>query len=145
MKILKTSLLFLFASIAVQAQDLRMDEVPASLISTFQKEFTNVNDVEWEKDMENYKVEFEVDRKDYDVWYATNGQEVKRKVEISSSELPSAVSNVIKKNYADFSIDDVDMIKKGNDITYEIDLETFTKELEITVDKNGKVLSEIED
>ncbi|MDQ7917675.1 PepSY-like domain-containing protein [Mesonia sp. MT50] len=145
MKILKMSLVFLFASVAVQAQDLRMSDVPANLTTAFNKEFANATDVEWEKDMENYKVEFEIDRMDYDVWYSSIGQEVKRKVEISSSQLPSAVSNVIKKNYADFSIDDVDMIKTGNKVIYEIDLETFTKELEITIDKNGKVLSERKD
>ena len=140
MKILKMSLVFLFASVAVQAQDLRMSDVPANLTTAFNKEFANATDVEWEKDMENYKVEFEIDRMDYDVWYSSIGQ-----VEISSSQLPSAVSNVIKKNYADFSIDDVDMIKTGNKVIYEIDLETFTKELEITIDKNGKVLSERKD
>ena len=145
MKILKMSLLFLFASFAVQAQDLRMEEVPANLISAFEKEFTNAKDVEWEKDMENYNVEFEIDRMDYDVCYTPSGKEVKRKVELLASQLPGAVQTTIKSKYPNLEADEVEMIRTGNEVMYKIELESFTKEIEITVDKNGKVLSERKD
>ncbi|PZW42669.1 MULTISPECIES: PepSY-like domain-containing protein [Mesonia] len=142
MKILKTSLLFLFASFAMHAQDLKKEEVPANLISSFEKEFTNVSDVEWEKDMDNYKVEFDLDRQEQEVWYAPNGKEVKREVEIMSSQLPNSILSTLKNKFASFEIEDIEMTTINNEVTYEVEVENSNKEMVLTLDKNGKVLSE---
>lgn len=142
MKILKTSLLFLFASFAMHAQDLKKEEVPANLISSFEKEFTNVSDVEWEKDMDNYKVEFDLDRQEQEVWYTPNGKEVKREVEIMSSQLPNSILSTLKNKFASFEIEDIEMTTINNEVTYEVEVENSNKEMVLTLDKNGKVLSE---
>lgn len=142
MKVLKTSLLFLFASFAMYAQDLKKEEVPANLISSFEKEFTNVSDVEWEKDMDNYKVEFDFNRMEQEIWYAPNGKEIRREVEITPSQLPSKIKSLLKNKYASFEVEDVEMISISNKVTYEVEVENSNKEMVLTLDKNGKVLSE---
>lgn len=141
MKILKISLLFLFASVAVHAQDIRMEEVPANLFSAFEKEFTSAKDVEWQKDKKNYKVEFEKDLVDYEVWYSPSGKEVKREVDLLASQIPSGISKTLKKDYAVYEVGDAKMIKRENKkALYKVEVSNTNVEKVVILDENGKVL-----
>lgn len=141
MKILKICLLFIFASVAGQAQDLKMEEVPANIVASFEKELLDANAIEWKKDKENYKVEFAVDHVDYDIWYSLKGKEIKREVDILVSKIPTAISEILKENYASYEISDVKMIKRANKKTlYKIEVENANLEKVITLDENGRVL-----
>src|SRR5690606_41099480 len=138
--------LLLFATAAVSAQDLRTNEVPANLQSTFTKSFTNVKDVEWEKKGDVYKVEFEINRMDHDIWYDAQGNVIKSKIEISKSELPSAVVSAIKTKYADYKIDSVEVLEEGGKKTYKVEIEKgWTKERKLVLDASGEILSDMED
>ena len=118
MKILKISLLFLFASFAVQAQDLRMEEVPASLISAFEKDLV-----------------------DYEIWYSPSGNEVKREVDLLASQIPSGISKTLKKDYAVYEVGDAKMIKRENKkALYKVEVRNTNVEKVVILDENGKVL-----
>src|SRR5699024_6696468 len=41
------------------AQDIPQNQVPSVILNHFQQNFSKASDVEWEKDWDNYKVEFE--------------------------------------------------------------------------------------
>lgn len=146
MKKLRIAALLLFATAAVSAQDLRTNEVPANLQSTFTKSFTNVKDVEWEKKGDVYKVEFEINRMDHDIWYDAQGNVIKSKIEISESELPSAVASAVKTKYADYKIDSVEVLEEGGKKTYKVEIEKgWTKERKLVLDVSGEILSDMED
>lgn len=146
MKKLRIAALLLFATAAVSAQDLRTNEVPANLQSTFTKSFTNVKDVEWEKKGDYYKVEFEINRMDHDIWYDAQGNVIKSKIEISESELPSAVASAVKTKYADYKIDSVEVLEEGGKKTYKVEIEKgWTKERKLVLDASGEILSDMED
>lgn len=146
MKKLRIAALLLFATAAVSAQDLRTNEVPANLQSTFTKSFTNVKDVEWEKKGDVYKVEFEINRMDHDIWYDAQGNVIKSKIEISESELPSAVVSAIKTKYADYKIDSVEVLEEAGKKTYKVEIEKgWTKERKLVLDASGEILSDMED
>ncbi|MDT0294342.1 PepSY-like domain-containing protein [Mesonia ostreae] len=141
MKILKIALLFFFGSITVYAQDLKMDEVPAKVVSTFEKEFLKANDVAWEKDKNNYKVAFKRNQMDYEVWYSSTEKEVKREVELLKSQLPKAVTKTLNKKYAAYKTGDAKMIKRASKKTlYRVEIEKENLEKIITFDENGSVL-----
>lgn len=146
MKKLRIAALLLFATAAVSAQDLRTNEVPANLQSTFTKSFTNVKDVEWEKKGDVYKVEFEINRMDHDIWYDAQGNVIKSKIEISESELPLAVASAVKTKYADYKIDSVEVLEEGGKKTYKVEIEKgWTKERKLVLDASGEILSDMED
>ncbi|WP_163514996.1 PepSY-like domain-containing protein [Gelidibacter japonicus] len=146
MKKLRIAALLLFATAAVSAQDLRTNEVPANLQSTFTKSFTNVKDVEWEKKGDVYKVEFEINRMDHDIWYDAQGNVIKSKIEISESELPSTVASAVKTKYADYKIDSVEVLEEGGKKTYKVEIEKgWTKERKLVLDASGEILSDMED
>ncbi len=142
MKTLKILTIALFATGVAMAQDLNPSEVPGNLKDAFNKEYPMATDVEWEKKLDNYKVEFDLNRQDHDVWYNASGTVLKKKIEITEVELPQAIRNAIKSNYAGYRVDDVEMIWQNNATTYEVELEKGQDEKHITFDSNAKVLNE---
>ncbi|WP_035479783.1 PepSY domain-containing protein [Gelidibacter mesophilus] len=146
MRNLKIAALLLFATAAVSAQDLKMNEVPSNLQTIFTKSYSNVTDVEWEKKGENFKVEFEINKMDHDIWYNAQGDVIKSKIEISESALPSAVASTIKAKYPDYKIDEIEVREEGGKTTYEIEIDkSWSDERKLIVDASGKILSDNED
>jgi len=135
-----------FAGTAV-AQDIPQSQVPAGIVSNFQKAFPNATDVEWEMDGNLYKVEFEtgVQKFDHDVWYDDAGQLLKHKEEISKNSLPKQVTAGVKKAFKGYRIDDVEKITEGGKVTYKLEVKSRTEEWELTLDSNGNVLTKVAD
>ncbi|MDT0678648.1 hypothetical protein [Autumnicola musiva] len=98
MKSMKVAALALIATAGVSAQDLAKNEIPLELMSRFENEYSNVKDVEWEMEGENYKVEFDMDRNDHQIWYSKNGKRIKLEKEIGENELPGALPTPLKIN-----------------------------------------------
>ena len=145
MKSLKVAALALFATVAVSAQDLKSSEVPSNLISNFEKKFSNAQDVEWEKEMDFFKVEFDIYKKEQEIWYDASGKIFKMEKELNETELPQAIKSKISSSYASFKIDDIEMKEEDGKTTYEIELEDGRKEKTVIFDESGAVISEIED
>jgi hypothetical protein len=61
-KKLKLGILAIMGSAGLSAQSINPDEVPSELKTTFEKEYDSAREIEWEKDSEMYKVEFEINR-----------------------------------------------------------------------------------
>ena len=141
MKTLKILAVALFATSVAMAQDLNPADVPVNLIDAFNKEYSGATDVEWEKELDHYKVEFDLKRQDYEVWYNASGKVLKKEIEIAEAELPQAIRDAIKSQYAGYRVDDVEMIWQNNTTTYEVELEKGQAEIHIIFDKNAKVLS----
>lgn len=146
MKNLKIAALALFATAAVSAQDLRMDEVPTNLADSFQKEYPNASDVEWEMEGMNYNVEFDVDRLEHEIWYSKDGKIVKMEQELDNKNLPNMITKLIDSKYSAYKIDSVEMTEKDGKKTYEVELDKgWTEEKTLIVDENGKVINEYDD
>lgn len=138
--------LALFANTAV-AQDLHKSQVPSLVVNSFQKTFPKAYDVEWELDGENYKVEFETGLLgvDHDAWYNKTGALIRHKEEISKSELPRKVLAKINSDFSGYRIDDVKKITESGKVTYTLELKTITEEWKVAFDKEGTILSKVED
>lgn len=142
MKTLKILTIALFATGVAMAQDLNSSDVPGNLKDAFSKEYSKATDVEWEKELDNYKVEFDLNRQDHEVWYDASGSIIKKEQEMTEAELPQAIRDAIESNYAGHQVDDVEMIWHDNTNTYEVELEKGQEEKHITFDGNAKVLNE---
>lgn len=146
MKTVSIIALMMFATATVSAQDLKMNDVPSNLQTAFNKTYANATDVEWEKEGVNYKVEFEINRMDHEIWYSADGKTVKSEMDMGVKSIPSEISNAIKKKYPDYKIDTVEVTEVGNKKTYEVEIEKgWTKERKLVLDATGKILSDIED
>lgn len=142
MKTLKILAISLFATSVAMAQDLNSSDVPGNLKNAVNKDYSEATDVEWEKELDNYKVEFDLKRQDHEVWYNTSGKVLKKEIEITEAELPQAIRDAITAKYAGHRVDDVEMIWQNNITTYEVELEKGQEEKHVTFDSNAKVLNE---
>ncbi len=143
MKTLKMLAALFFVTGGAVAQDINQADVPAAVKNAFTKEYAKATDVEWEKEMENYKVEFDVDRMDHEVWYNASGTIVKKEQDIAETTLPQAVRDVLKGGYADYRLDDIEKVWQNNTTSYQLELEKGNDDKYVTFDANGKIISEL--
>lgn len=138
---------FLFSVGLSFGQDLSQHEVPSVIINHFQQEFPKAKDIDWELKGDYYEVEFELDwpSKDHEIWYDADGNITRHKQEISKSDLPSSISEVLKKDYKWYRIKDVKKIESNNETTYSLEAKTIGEEWNLVFDETGKVLQKVRD
>jgi len=137
-KKLITAACLLFSGLSF-AQDIAVRDVPSIVLNSFTKTFPKANDIDWEMKGEVFNVEFEIGRRDHEVWLDHKGTIVKHKKEITARELPSTVKNSIKQNYKGYRIDDVEQVEEMKQVLYKVELKTFTDEKELVFDQSGKL------
>ena len=142
MKSIKIATIAICCTTMMAAQDLKTSEVPSNLMEKFQKSYTNTKDIEWEKVGEHYKVEFDINRMEHEIWYDKTGTIIKKKQDITQKELPTAILTAIKSNYDGFKIDSIEMKESNEKVTYEVELEKgWNESLKVTFSTSGKVLN----
>lgn len=142
MNTLKIFMLLFIGSFAMNAQDLQKNQVPNEVMATFEKAYSNVNDVEWEKRGNGFSVEFEQNRLDREVWYDASGEILRTEKELNVDELPAAVQKTLKTDYSGFRIEDAEMQEENNATTYFVELDNGGEEKTVSFDKSGNVLDE---
>lgn len=138
--------LFLSAGSAF-SQDILQSQVPSLALNNFQQSFPKASNVEWELKGDLYKVEFEIGLLgvDHSAWYDKTGKMIKHKEEISSTDLPKSITAAINKDFKGFRISDVKKISEGNNVSYTLELKSFTQEWKMAYDSEGKLLQKIAD
>ena len=121
------------------AQDLPSSEVPSIVINSFNRSFPQSSKVEWELKGEIYNAEFDVDWRDHEVWISKTGAILKHKKEVKKAELPTAISNVITRDYSTYRIDDIDQFEINKRFYYKVELKKHDEEKKIIFDQKGKV------
>lgn len=89
-----------------------------------------------------YEVEYEIGRFDHELWISPTGQILRHKEEVSSSNLPQSIKNLLQTQYKEFRVDDVDKLTVGNNVFYKIELEndrgSRKQEIDLVLDENAK-------
>lgn len=119
------------------AQDLSPADVPSVVMSSFNKSFPKSSSVEWELKGDNYNAEFDLNRRDHEVWISKTGAIVKHKKELKPSEIPATVSTAIKRSYDGFRIDDVDRYEVNKQFYYKMELKKLNEERNVVFDQKG--------
>ncbi|WP_036150734.1 PepSY-like domain-containing protein [Maribacter forsetii] len=128
------------------AQDINPNSVPVNLRQSFKQHYPQASDVEWELDGQSYKVEFDNNRLEHEIWYATDGKATRAEHEITSADLPQAITSVIARNYAGYKVDSIEKTTVNGSTTYDVELEKgWNDEKDVVFNESGKVLSEMID
>lgn len=130
-----------FISSCAHAQEIAQQNVPSVIVNSFTSTYPNAMDVEWEINGDTYDVEFELGQVDNHIWYNLEGKVVKHKKEVRRSELPAAVSNMLKKDFATFKIDDIDLIEENGNTYYVIDLDHPKVDRILHVKPTGEIIA----
>jgi uncharacterized membrane protein YkoI len=122
-------------------QDISMNDVPADVQNTFQKQYSNATDIDWEKKGQLYEAEFDKDGSDWEVRLDQTGKVIREKKDIDYNELPDKIKDALKTGYKDYSVDDLDQITENNQILYKVELENKTEEIKLWFDKEGQTVT----
>ena len=145
----------LLASPNARAQgkdELHLDKIPKKVMDTLTAKFPKTTIHKWTQEKEGefpvYDFEFDQEGWKFEADIMEDGTILKWEMEIPAEELPEAVANTVKKDYAGSTwkeIMQITAVKEGKDIIvgYEIVLVTADKkELEVTVAPDGKIVED---
>lgn len=145
MKTLNILIFFLLVTTISVAQNLNPSELPEAVQNAFMQDNAKGTDVEWKRDMENYKVEFDIGRMEHEIWFTPSGKVIKTEQEMTEADLPQTIRDVIKSKYKGYNVDDVEMMWQNDTTTYEVELEKGKEEWELVFDSKGKILHKRKD
>jgi len=132
-------------------------EVPATTKTSFEAKYPAASKVTWAHyetdvpiewtligwpamDEGDYVATFNMDNSNYWVWYDENGNWVGTVSEINTSGLPEAVNNMIKSQYANYTIASAKKENDKNGTAYEVKLENGQDKVTLLVDETGKIM-----
>lgn len=118
-------------------------ETPSVVLNTFQSEFPEAMDVEWEEINDEYEVEFEIKNIDHTAILSRDGNLIKYKYDILLSELPVPVKNTINTNYDLNEIDDTEILRIDGATYYQVEFEKNLLDNKVVFNATGEVNSEI--
>lgn len=128
-------------SLTACAQKLQEAEVPGAAKAAFQKQYPNTK-ASWEKEKENYEVNFKKDGKVMSSVIDKTGATLETETDIKVSALPSSVQTYVKDHYKGAKIKEAAEIVRGNG---EKNYEAEVGGKDVLFDANGKFLKETND
>lgn len=143
-RVIFLTVIFVSMLISCDSNDNPNLETPSVVLNAFQAKFPGAKDVEWEKFKEDYEVEFEIERIDYTAIIANEGNLIKYKYDILSTELPEAVNKSIKTNYDFNKIDDTEILKIDENTYYQVEFEGNIKDDKVIFNADGEENTDIE-
>lgn len=99
-----------------------------------------VRGVDWDKEGENYEASFAQKGKEISVVFDGIGSILETEREIKKSELPTAILDVLKRDYSDFELEEAAQIESKGVITYETEVEKGKMSLELVFDERAKLI-----
>ncbi len=128
--------LMLLASISY-AQKIKKENVPAAVMTAFQKAYPTVTKVKWDKEGDKYEASFEMKETDYSVVMDASGIIEETEIGIAISELPTSVVDYTKANYTGKKLKEAAKLTDAKGvITYEVEI----KGMDLIFDNDGKFI-----
>ena len=130
---------------------LTVDEVPDSVVQSFNTKYPSIKPIEWVKyepiesddmkmDDEYYYVRYNNDGADYMSWYNNQGEWVKTSTKIpGNSKLPDAVNKTINAQYPNYTIVEIDKENDKNMEMYEVELKNGEEKAKLKILADGTI------
>jgi len=119
--------------------DVAENEVPSVVSNTFQQEFPNATDVEWETVGADYEADFEVETVDYSALISAEGAVAKYKYDIAAASLPEAVTEKIVAEYENKRVDDSETLVIDAVTYYQVELDDEPEDQQVIFNEDGTV------
>ena len=142
MNLMKTCLLLFLTMLgltpAACSQRLTAKDTPALVQNSVKARFPHATDLEWEKKKDLFEAEFIQGQQEYSVLLDAAGTIRMIKQEIAATSLPATIAEVLKKNYAAYTLDDAERIEKDGEVFYQVELEKGLREQHLVFGANGR-------
>lgn len=123
--------------------DIAANEVPAMVENSFQQQFPNAKDVDWELSGNDYEADFDIDAIDHKTLIAPEGNVVRYKYDIADTALPEAVKTKIASEYGNRKIDGSEVLKIGESTYYQVELDGEPNDQHIVFAESGEVNTDV--
>ena len=135
-------------TVQLEAQDKKISkkDVPAAVLSAFQKAYPNARIKNYLTETEGGKMYYEIEstqgKTTLDALLLPDGTFYEMEEGIAAKDLPAPVSAAVSAKYPDSKIMNVEKTTRGTDVTYDLKLATGKTHVGLTVDPSGKILHE---
>ena len=138
---MKKLLFILFVGCALIG-NAQKNAIPTAAIASFDKTFVGVSNVKWEKEDNNYEVNFMQKGNKMSAVLDAKGLLLETEIELSVADLPASIITYMKEHYKGKILKGgAKIIKKDGSINYEAAL----KGKDVIFDKAGKFIKESKD
>lgn len=124
------------------AQKIKSSEVPAAVKNSLLKTYS-MKDADWDKEGDSFEANFEQNGKKLSVLFDASGTLMEAETEIKKKELPQPVLVALKKDYAEYEIEEAAKIESKGVISYEVEVEKGKQKFDLIFDPNGKLLKKL--
>ena len=125
--------------VSVKAQKLDASAVPSGVTASFQKSYSAIKEVKWEKEGGNYEAHFKDGAGSETAVYDATGKFLQSEKAIAVTKLPKDATDYLSKNLPGKKVKEAAEIKDAAGvITYEAEV----NEVDYTFDAKGKFLKQ---
>jgi uncharacterized membrane protein YkoI len=127
-------------------KELSKHQVPKAVLEAFEKAYPTAKELQFEQEMfegkVTYEVEFKEHGKEYEVLYGADGSVLQKEETIEIHALPEPVSQAVMNAHPKATVKEAEKVMKpdGTITSYEVEIKSEGKELELDVDSSGKIL-----
>jgi hypothetical protein len=137
-------LLFIHGS--AQEKKITKKDVPAAVLTAFEKAYPKAVIRGYAKETEGGKTYFEIESKNggssLDVLYLPDGTLTEVEEGLTASDLPDPVKAAINGKYPKARTTKVEKTTRGSEVTYEVKISSGTTRANVTIDPAGKILKD---
>src|SRR5262249_29870366 len=125
------------------AQKIPASQVPAAVMSAYQAKFPNAGKTSWELENENeYEASFKLNGVAVSANFDNTGKWLETETEIKVSALPVSVQSSLKKDFAEYKINEASKIESAkNETSYEVEVEKGEETFDVLFSPDGKMIS----
>lgn len=118
------------------------EDVPQKVKEAFAKKFPGVKKVKWEKESDTeWEGEFKMKGTEYSANFLEDGTWQETEHEIKKSEIPTNIKTVLDTQFSGYKIEESEISETSESFVYEFELEKGKTEMEVSIDKAGKVVN----
>lgn len=140
MKKIKVLMLFI---LAFSCQNIVKGQAPKAVQQAFEIKYPGENDPDWEIDSNgNYEAHFKKNDEKYRADFSPNGKWIETESSIKKNELPKAIRDIIKNNYGDEDISEIEFVQsatKGE--FYDVEFKEKGKNKDVEFRANGEIIN----
>jgi hypothetical protein len=149
MQIMKTTfqrilpaLMLVGLSLLGNCQKLKDSDIPAAVISSFKKTFSNADKVQWSKEGPgDFEAEFKSKGVEKSANFDASGKWVNTETVMKESDLPPQVKSAIAKEFAGYKVREVELYESPEKPAgYELELKKKNSEFEVIMAADGRIL-----
>lgn len=144
-KLTLTTIVLFLSFATVKAQEVKEADVPAKVKEAFAKKYTGSKAKDWEKEGEDYEVEFNLNKVESSAVFTADGTFKELEQEIKLTELPKTVIDYCAKNYTGWKLAEAEKITDATGkVMFEAEMEKGKEHFDAMFDDKGSFVKKVE-